>query len=98
MSSLGDLKRRGFVAIAAAPWASSVRTQAAEAAPPERRFHYAALAMRELALSWGDQPYGAVLVQGGRVVGGERRARRMVTTGMAAATRSGRPASSQSGR
>ena len=69
MSSLGDLKRRGFVAIAAAPWASSVRTQAAEAAPPERRFHDAALAMRELALSWGDQPYGAVLVQGGRVVG-----------------------------
>ncbi|HEY6087455.1 MAG TPA: hypothetical protein VIV84_06945 [Burkholderiaceae bacterium] len=63
MSSLGDLKRRGFVAIAAAPWASSVRTQAAEAAPPERRFHDAALAMRELALSWGDQPYGAVLVQ-----------------------------------
>ena len=69
MSSLRDLKRRGFVAIAAVSWASSVSTLADEAAAPERGFHDAALAMRDLALSWGDQPYGAVLVQGGRIVG-----------------------------
>lgn len=41
----------------------------AQASPDERRFHEAALAMRERALSWGDQPYGAVLVQDGRIVG-----------------------------
>jgi len=69
VSSLRDLKRRGFVAIAAVSWASSVSTLADEAAAPERGFHDAALAMRDLALSWGDQPYGAVLVQGGRIVG-----------------------------
>ena len=33
------------------------------------RWYAAAVAMREQALSWGDQPYGAVLVQGGRIIG-----------------------------
>jgi tRNA(Arg) A34 adenosine deaminase TadA len=33
------------------------------------RWYAAAAAMRSLAESWGDQPYGAVLVQGGRIVG-----------------------------
>lgn len=41
----------------------------ADAAPPQRAWYSAAEAMRRLALSWGDQPYGAVVVQGGRVVG-----------------------------
>jgi tRNA(adenine34) deaminase len=36
---------------------------------PDRRFHDAAEAMRRLAESWGDQPYGAVLVLGERIVG-----------------------------
>lgn len=36
---------------------------------PQRRFHDAAVAMRRLAESWGDQPYGAVLVLDERVVG-----------------------------
>jgi tRNA(adenine34) deaminase len=36
---------------------------------PDRRWYDAALAMKRLAESWGDQPYGAVLVVGGRLVG-----------------------------
>jgi tRNA(adenine34) deaminase len=36
---------------------------------PERQWYEAAVAMRELAVSWGDQPYGAVLVGGGRIIG-----------------------------
>jgi tRNA(adenine34) deaminase len=39
------------------------------AAAPERRWYEAALAMRKLAESWGDQSYGAVLVAGGRIAG-----------------------------
>jgi len=35
----------------------------------QRRFHDAAVAMRRLAESWGDQPYGAVLVLEDRIVG-----------------------------
>lgn len=35
----------------------------------ERRWFEAADAMRKLALSWGDQDYGAVLVLGGVLVG-----------------------------
>jgi tRNA(adenine34) deaminase len=41
----------------------------AHAVPPEQRWYEAAEAMRRLALSWGDQPYGAVVVQGDRIVG-----------------------------
>ena len=41
---------------------------AAQAAP-ERRFHDAAEALKRLAQSWGDQPYGAVLVAAGVIVG-----------------------------
>lgn len=36
---------------------------------PEPRWSLVAQAMREWAVSWGDQPYGAVLVQAGSVVG-----------------------------
>jgi tRNA(Arg) A34 adenosine deaminase TadA len=35
----------------------------------QRRWYAAALAMKTLAESWGDQPYGAVLVLDGSVVG-----------------------------
>lgn len=35
----------------------------------DRRFIDAAFAMKALAESWGDQPYGAVLVLDGRIVG-----------------------------
>ncbi len=41
----------------------------AERPPPERRFYDAAAALRQLAQSWGDQPYGAVLVMAGVIVG-----------------------------
>jgi tRNA(adenine34) deaminase len=37
--------------------------------PPERRWYDAALAMQRLAESWGDQPYGAVLVRDGSLIG-----------------------------
>jgi tRNA(Arg) A34 adenosine deaminase TadA len=36
---------------------------------PNRKWHQAAESMRQLALSWGDQPYGAVLVTTSGVVG-----------------------------
>ena len=36
---------------------------------PERRWYEAAASMERLARSWGDQPYGAVLVAGGIVIG-----------------------------
>jgi len=36
---------------------------------PEKRWYEAALAMKRLAESWGDQSYGAVLVLNGKIVG-----------------------------
>lgn len=36
---------------------------------PERRWYEAAAAMKRLGESWGDQPYGAVVVFNGEVVG-----------------------------
>ena len=36
---------------------------------PERRWYEAALAQLRLAESWGDQPYGAVLVSDGAIIG-----------------------------
>lgn len=39
------------------------------AADPARRWFDAAVAMKRLAESWGDQPYGAVLVAGGEIIG-----------------------------
>lgn len=36
---------------------------------PERRWSLVAQAMKDWAVSWGDQPYGAVLVLGESVVG-----------------------------
>lgn len=42
---------------------------AASGFKPERRWYEAAVAMEQLARSWGDQPYGAVLVAGGTIIG-----------------------------
>jgi tRNA(adenine34) deaminase len=61
------LAAAALVSLGAMP--GRARPQGGEAPPPERRFHDLAVAMRERALSWGDQPYGAVLVLGGLVVG-----------------------------
>lgn len=50
-------------AVFAAPWTR------AEVGSPQRRWYEAAEAMRRLAVSRGDQPYGAVVVRAGRLVG-----------------------------
>ncbi|MFM9968589.1 MAG: deaminase [Burkholderiales bacterium] len=50
----------------------SLLTKAAERVTsfaPERRWFDAALSMRRLAESWGDQSYGAVLVADGAIIG-----------------------------
>jgi tRNA(Arg) A34 adenosine deaminase TadA len=48
---------------------SNVRSQGQTSNSDGRRFYDAALAMKQLAESWGDQPYGAVLVRSGAIVG-----------------------------
>jgi len=46
----------------------------ATTAHPDRKWYEAAESMRQLALTWGDQPYGAVLVTAdGLVAGGPSR-------------------------
>jgi tRNA(adenine34) deaminase len=55
------VKRRAFLAL---PWLAPLG-----AAAQERRWYEAAAAMRRLAESWGDQPYGAVVVIGDVLVG-----------------------------
>ncbi|MBL8325949.1 MAG: nucleoside deaminase [Rubrivivax sp.] len=59
------------------PWAAAgtltpvTSPRPANTAPPapEQRFHDAAEALRRLAVSWGDQSYGAVLGADGVIVG-----------------------------
>lgn len=58
--------RRGWLAGLGALWAAPVRTQAD---PGAASWYQAALRMRQLAESWGDQSYGAVLVRDGRIIG-----------------------------
>ena len=60
------LRRRRFLVLPAVLAAPRSR---ADAAPNPRRWYEAAEAMRRLALSWGDQPYGAVVVKEGRIIG-----------------------------
>lgn len=51
----------------------AARSRAAPQQPalsgPDRKWYEAAESMKRLAQSWGDQPYGAVLVMDGRVAG-----------------------------
>ena len=64
--------RRTFVAqVVAGVAAFSCVKPPALAAPenPDPKWYEAAVEMRHLAESWGDQSYGAVLVAGGAVVG-----------------------------
>ncbi len=80
-------RRQLCVAGAAAPFAVSFavfRSRHAKAAGTEtqwgarervRGWYDAAEAMRRAALSWGDQPYGAVLVHRDRIIGGFRSGR-----------------------
>jgi len=59
----------------AAPWAwhaaasGAGNTAGTQPENPERRWFEAAAAMQRLALTWGDQPYGAVLVADGAIIG-----------------------------
>jgi len=58
------VKRRLALLFLAGPaWAH------AAGAPPDRKWYEAAENMRRMAEGWGDQPYGAVLVLDGRMVG-----------------------------
>jgi tRNA(Arg) A34 adenosine deaminase TadA len=66
--------RRDLLAAgAAAAWSLLSSAMALAQTPPlpadSRRWYEAALAMKRLAESWGDQPYGAVLVLGGALAG-----------------------------
>lgn len=59
---------------AALAWLAASRCCAAQSAAdalhkPDPRWYRAALAMLQLARSWGDQAYGAVLVLSGEIVG-----------------------------
>ena len=71
-----DIKRRsallrattGFVLLIAAR-ATSSAGHAAKVLPPEPRWFDAAASMKRIAESWGDQPYGAVLVENGVIIG-----------------------------
>ena len=58
----------GALLLAACALRPPVRAQAI-GSEPERRWYEAASEMRRLAQSWGDQPYGAVLVLNGTLVG-----------------------------
>jgi tRNA(Arg) A34 adenosine deaminase TadA len=65
-------RRRTFVAQAIAGTAAMCGVRpSAIAAPghPDPRWYAAAVEMRRMAVSWGDQGYGAVLVAGTAVVG-----------------------------
>ena len=48
---------------------SRATSQPAPANEPDRKWYDAAASMKRLAESWGDQPYGAVLVLGGQLAG-----------------------------
>lgn len=52
-----------------AAWVSSAAALPAGTPAEQEAWYEAALAMRRLAESWGDQPYGAVVVLDGRIVG-----------------------------
>ena len=51
------------------PRASSAVEHVTTGLKPEQRWYEAAAEMQRLAKSWGDQPYGAVLVAGGAIIG-----------------------------
>jgi tRNA(Arg) A34 adenosine deaminase TadA len=69
--ALAPLRRRTAVAAAVlGALTASVRARAQAAPPhPDARWVRLAEAMKQQALSWGDQPYGAVLVLDGALVG-----------------------------
>jgi tRNA(adenine34) deaminase len=50
-------------------WSTATAAADDANAASRKRFYDAAAALRRLAESWGDQPYGAVVVLGDRIVG-----------------------------
>jgi tRNA(Arg) A34 adenosine deaminase TadA len=58
----------GAIAVLIANMGAKGRAQS-NAAQPESRWYEAAVTMKRLAESWGDQSYGAVLVLDGSVIG-----------------------------
>lgn len=58
----------GAVALAVSAVCSPARAQTVRS-DPDVRWYEKAAEMKRLAMSWGDQPYGAVLVAGGRLIG-----------------------------
>lgn len=74
MTMRRSLLLRALAVLAALRAAGNVagEAEADSAVPPgkpDKRWYDAALAMKRLALSWGDQPYGAVLVLDERLIG-----------------------------
>jgi len=63
------LLRGGQLAICTCGVAQAIRVLAQIPHAPDPRWHEAAERMKRLALSWGDQPYGAVVVLDDTVVG-----------------------------
>jgi hypothetical protein len=63
--------RRRLCVCAGAAGAGLLTARVLHPAPrePSRRWYEAAVAMQRLAESWGDQPYGAVLVAGDAIIG-----------------------------
>ncbi len=61
--------RRSLLALAALAALAPRMATAVAAGHPDARWYLAADEMRRLALSWGDQDYGAVVVLGDRLVG-----------------------------
>lgn len=59
----------GWTALLAAPRMATGQPAAPVRAGPDARWYAAAVEMRSLAQSWGDQPYGAVLVLQHQLVG-----------------------------
>ena len=66
---LSYTRRASLVLAGAAAAAAALARAAAAAASEHRPFVAAALAMKQQAVAAGDQPYGAVVVERGRIVG-----------------------------
>jgi tRNA(Arg) A34 adenosine deaminase TadA len=61
-------RRQLCLVVAAAVTSAVARAEPVPPGHPDRRWYDAAESMRRLAMSWGDQPYGAVLVTAGGFV------------------------------
>lgn len=68
-AALSTRRRRLCIAVAVLFSDGSHGLAVATAEHPDRKWFEAAEVMRQRALGWGDQPYGAVLVMGGVIIG-----------------------------